>query len=497
MPAQYDERFPYRTELEMPVVGIEAEFKVFIDGEAVQPEAVWKQPSGFIERPLLKRTNKSSQLPTGGAVYFDGGVLEVVTPVIELAPQCTARVTRSLWEQLGFVRDELTKWEERSGRKVRLEAFSCHFNVSFEMPREERTRNRTIQKLALLLAHLLPVPVTVAGLNRRSTSVGVRPRRDRLELTLDFIPDPGLMAATAALIVGVVREVIGWPSYNLNVLDELPLAIPAGVEPGKHTTRKGWMLKDFHYPRSPFVTDINAPVWVTTRGNRMSYRQMALETATYFRDSIRKLSDPFSYRLLFSILRGETPSLLELPDRPPAYEDVGRLTRWGTVLPELKNFAALMDDGATVPPPFTPSMQRYIAEREEERRRFLAGESDEVAVPAPRRRRRSDLDEKLAPPWRGESTDRREPTDDVVSAGRRSTERRRPATTLPAQQLTRSAYESVFIKLASGGHLKLGDEILTPVAVKGWYHSVFRSKNGEERLLSIDQLLEHIGSWQE
>jgi hypothetical protein len=496
MPAQYDERFPYRTELDMPVIGIEAEFKVFLDGKAVQPEAVWKQPSGFIDRPLLKRTNKSSQLPTGGAVYFDGGVIEVVTPVIEIAPQCTARVTRSLWEQLGFVRDELTKWEERSGRRVRLEAFSCHINVSFEVPREERTRNRTIQKLALLLAHLLPVPVTVAGLNRRSTSFGVRPRRDRIELTLDFIPDPGLMAATTALIVGVVREVITWPSYNVKVLDELPVAIPSGVEPGRHTTRKGWMLKDFHYPRSPFITDINAPVWMTTRGSRMSFRQMALQTAGYFRDSIRKLADPFSYRLLFSILRGETPSMLELPDRPPAYDDVGRLTRWGTVLPELENFSALMDDGAAHPAPFTPSLERYIAEREEERTRFLAGESAELS-PSQRRRRKSDLEEKLAPPWRGEPTDRRAAAKAPASAGRRASERRRPHLALPGKRLTRSAYESVFIKLASGGHLELGDEILTPVAVKGWYHSLFRSRNGEERLLSIDQLLAHIGSWQE
>ena len=499
MPAQYDARFPYRTELDMPVIGIEAEFKVFLDGQPVEPEAVWKTPSGFIQRPLLKRTNKSSQLPTGGAVYFDGGVIEVVTPVIELAPQCTARATRSLWEQLGFVRDELTKWEERTGKTVRLEAFSCHFNVSFEMPREERTRNRTIQKLALLLAHLLPVPVTVAGLNRRSTSFGVRPRRDRIELTLDFIPDPGLMAATAALIVGVVRQVIAWPSYNLTVLDDLPVALPAGVEPGKHTTRKGWMLRDFHYPRSPFVSDINAPVWVTTRGTRMSYRQMALETASYFRESIRKFADPFSYRLLFSILRGETPSMLELPDRPPAYDDIGRLTRWGTVLPELRNFSALMDDAVAEPPPFTPSMQRYVAAREEERARFLSGESDEIGPPNKRSRRKGDLDEKLAPPWRGEATDRREAKlrTKVATAGRRAAERRRPAIVVPSKRLTRSAYESVFIKLASGGHLKLGDEILTPVAVKGWYHSVFRSKNGEERLLSIDQLLEHIGSWQE
>src|SRR5687768_5412446 len=128
-------RFPYCNELLLPVVSLEAEFKVFIDGVATVPEEYWRTPAGFITRPLLYRSSKSSQLPTGGAVYFDGGVLEVVTPVIEIAPQCTARVVRSLWEQIGFVRDQLDAWEGRNGKDVRLQAFSCHFNISYEVPR--------------------------------------------------------------------------------------------------------------------------------------------------------------------------------------------------------------------------------------------------------------------------------------------------------------------------------------------------------------------------
>src|SRR5688500_19382119 len=103
---------PYRATLELPVIGLEAEFKVFVDGEEIAPEKLWRTPAAFITQPLLKRTSKSSQLPTGGAVYFDGGVLEVVTPVIELAPQCTARVVRSLWEAIAFVRDQLDGWEQ-------------------------------------------------------------------------------------------------------------------------------------------------------------------------------------------------------------------------------------------------------------------------------------------------------------------------------------------------------------------------------------------------
>jgi hypothetical protein len=38
--------------------------------------------------------------------------------------------------------------------------------------------------------------------------------------------------------------------------------------------------------------------------------------------------------------------------------------------------------------------------------------------------------------------------------------------------------------------------VLTPVMVKGWYHSIFRAPNGEERMLSIDQLLRYAGSWE-
>ena len=107
-------------------------------------------------RNLRCRLSGSLQLPTGGALYFDGGVIEVATPVIEIARQCTARAVRSLWDQIGFLRGQLDRWEVHERRSVRLQAFSCHVNISFELPREERGRNRTIQKLALLLTHLLP-----------------------------------------------------------------------------------------------------------------------------------------------------------------------------------------------------------------------------------------------------------------------------------------------------------------------------------------------------
>src|SRR3954451_25203472 len=453
----HDPRFPYTTDLEMPVIGLESEFRVFVDEREVAPEDLWRTPAGFIERPLLKRTTKSSQLPTGGAVYFDGGVLEVVTPVIEVAPQCTARVVRSLWEQIGFVRDQLDKWEAKNGKRVRLQAFSLHVNISFELAREEKSHDRNVQKLAMLLIHLLPVPIIVAGANRRLTGIGVRPRRERIELTMDFTPDPGLMAATVALIVGIVREVITWPSYRLDVLHEHAIPQLTGVKPGKHPTRNGWVLRDFHFPRNPFTSDIDDEAWKTSDRALKSLRQIAFETEMSFRDASRRVSDPFSYRLLLSVMRGETPSRLDLDGRPAAYDDVGRSTRWGSVLPELENFAALMHD-------------------------------DDAATSTPRRRG-ADVDEKLAPPWSGEKPERRGRT-------RRSTERRNAPPSAPSQRLTRSAYEKVFLKLGEGRQLRIGQDVLTPVKVQGWYHSIFRDVRGDERLLSIDQLLKYMGSWE-
>jgi hypothetical protein len=399
--------------LQMPVIGLESEFKVFVDDVEIVPEEYWRTPRSFITAPTLKRTTKSVQLPTGGALYFDGGVLEVVTPVIELAPECTARVVRSLWEQIGFVRAELDEWERTTGSRVRLQAFSCHVNISFELTREERHRNRTIQKLAVLLARILPVPVLVTGANRRSTGIGVRPRRDRIEITLDFTPDAGLMAAMVALIVGIVRDVIDWPSYLLTDLEATGIPMVAGVEPGRHPSRKGWITRDFHFPKNPFTSDIDAVEWETTVGRSLSLRQIAREIAAHFRSGIERYADPVSVRRLFSLLEGKTASLLDLPERPSAYDDVGR-------------------------------------------------------------------DIRLEPPWR-EAKDRR--------GRQRKYDSRRGSPAAKSRPLTRSAYERVFLHLGARKSFRLAGEVLKPIAVKGWYHAVLRAPDGEERVISIDQLL--------
>ena len=320
--------------LQLAAIGMEAEFQVAVDGELVRPEDVFGDPRAFVRGDLMHRVGTSYHLPTGSAVYFDTGVIEVATPVIEIEPGCAARAGRSLWESILYVRGELDAWEERTGREVRLIGFSTHYNISFELPRERQGRSRTVQKLALLLSYILPVPVMVLAANRRSTGIGVRPRGDRIEITADFTPTASLMIATATLITGIVREVMTWPSFELGVLDDTDLPILRDYAPVPHTSRKGWLAKLTCFACNPFQVDVDQPIWETRDGRKLSLRAIAGLTVRHFWHPIRRISDPFTFRLIGSVMRGRAPSLLELDDRPPEYEDVGRLCTWDNLFPE-------------------------------------------------------------------------------------------------------------------------------------------------------------------
>ena len=536
---------PVARRLRMPVTGMEAEFNVFLDGVEIDPRRFWGRPTAFIDAPMLRREKSSFQLPTGGAVYFDRGVIEVVTPVIELAPGCSARVVRNLWEQIAFVRRELSNWERRTRHHIRLKAYSTHYNVSFELPRAEQNGERNVRRLAYLLAHILAVPVAVVGTNRRSTGVGVWPRGDRIEVTADFTPDPGLMIATAAVVIGIVREVMTWPSYDVSLLDRLPIPTVEGVVPGRHTTRKGWLTKDYHFPQSPFTSDVDAATW-KLRGRRglTSLREIALRTAWYFRRSIRRYADPFSLRMLFSILKGGPPSLLELDDRPSAYEDVGRLCRWGMVLPALKSFETRRRPTSARQVVWNVgTLDDFIAAREKERAQFVSQRrssrrapvvarasappvtAEGPALPPPPVAKAGGMETavEIAKPRPSPARPRRTPVSvprPANGSGRESTtaasagayRRRGPAAErrqrerrgrqdpipFPDRRLTRSAYEQVFLKLVSGERLRIGRETYTPIGMKGWYHAVFRrDSDGQERLLTIDQLLKKMRDWQQ
>jgi hypothetical protein len=314
--------------LRLAAMGMEAECSLMLDDEPTRPEALFGSPRDFIRGELMHRQGTSYHLPTGGAVYFDTGVIEVATPVVEIEPGCAARAGRSLWEALRFIRGELDAWDAGHGRRTRLVGFSAHYNVSFELPAGEPANGRSIERLAKLLTYILPAPVMLLATNRRSTGVGVRPRKDRIEITSDFTPSPSLMVATATLIVGIVREVMTWPSYELAELRRHGIPVISGFRPMPHTSRKGWLARFDCYPHNPFACDVDADPWPTQAHGELSLRSIAGRTVRHFLRSIRRLSDPFTFRLIGAVVAGRSPSLLDLEDRPREYEDVGRLCAW-------------------------------------------------------------------------------------------------------------------------------------------------------------------------
>lgn len=319
--------------LRMAAMGMEAECSLMLDDAPTRPEALFGSPRDFIRGELMHRQGTSYHLPTGGAVYFDTGVIEVATPVFEIERGCAARAGRSLWEALQFIRGELDAWDARNARRTRLVGFSAHYNVSFELPPHQPANGRTIEQLALLLTYILPAPVMLLATNRRSTGVGVRPRTDRIEITSDFTPDPALMIATATLIVGVVREVMTWPSYDLGELARHGIPVIRGFQPMPHTSRKGWLAKFSCYPKNPFTCDVDTEPWPTERHGELTLRGIAGQTVRRFWRAIRRMADPFTSGLIAAVLRGRTPSLLDLEDRPDAYEDVGKLCAWDAQSP--------------------------------------------------------------------------------------------------------------------------------------------------------------------
>jgi hypothetical protein len=172
--------------------------------------------------------------------------------------------------------------------------------------------------------------------NRASTGVGVRPRSNRIEITVDFTPSAPLMVATATLITGIVRAVMAWPAFTLDALAERNLPVVDGFTPMPHTTRQGWLARFDCYPANPFATPVDEAIWPVRRGRRgpaetrLSLRQIGQRIFHHFRWAIARVSDPLTLRHIGAVLTGRAASLLDLHERPAAYEDVGRLCTWDT-----------------------------------------------------------------------------------------------------------------------------------------------------------------------
>src|SRR4051795_4390989 len=279
-----DHRAPPRA-----VIGLEAEFSLFVNDAHRKPERIFGTPQRMIRERMLPRTGRSFQLPAGGAIYFDTGVIEVATPIVELEPGCCFRATRLLWEQIHYVGEELRRWARRNKCRARLQGFSTHYNFSFQSQHASPVRDA--KRLGYLLSHILPAPVMLLAANRGSTAVGVRPRGKRIEVTADFTPDAALMLATCAFIAGAAGVASSWPDYDLPQLEKnkIPRFSPFRLK--KHSSRKGWRVTKESLARDPFASDVNEAIWRLRDGRELSLRQIAQETLKPFRASIRRVGD--------------------------------------------------------------------------------------------------------------------------------------------------------------------------------------------------------------
>ena len=305
------------------VIGLEAEFSLFINDVRRKPEQVFGTPQRIIRERMLPRTGRSFQLPAGGAIYFDTGVIEVATPIVELEPGCCFRATRLLWEQIRYLRKELDHWTVRHDRATRLQGFSTHYNLSFRA-----CHTGTAHQLGYLLAHILPVALILLAANRKSSAIGVRPRGNRIEVTADFTPDPALMLATCAFVAGALETAREWPAYDLEQLEAHGIPQLARFSLRKHSSRKGWRVLARSLAHDPFTSDPNAAKWKLRDGRTLSLRAIAAETLRPFRKQIRRLSDRETLRHIEEVFAGDARSLLDFPERPKAYDDAGRAFDW-------------------------------------------------------------------------------------------------------------------------------------------------------------------------
>jgi hypothetical protein len=308
------------------VIGIEAEFVLYVDDERCRPEDIFGTPAKLIGKEMIPRTGRSFQLPSGGAIYFDTGVIEVATPIVEFEPGCCYRATRLLWEQIRYVRQELDEWAVKNDRRCRLEGFSTHYNFPF--PDGLKSDCRTSFKLGYLLAHILPLPVALLAANRRSTAIGVRPRGGRVEVTADFTPDAALMLATCSFIAGIVDSVLRWDDYELAQIAAHSIPEPETFRLLKHSSRRGWRMLESSVEHNPFTSDPNEPLWKLRDGRIISLREFACETLRPFRREVCRLGDRETLRHIEAVCSGDARSLLDFPDRPAAYEDAGHGINW-------------------------------------------------------------------------------------------------------------------------------------------------------------------------
>jgi hypothetical protein len=314
-----------------PVCGVEVELQLIADSKIIAPEVLFGSPDAFIPPGPVRWYGKPVPLPHGGIVYFDRGVIEVVTPPIELTKTAAPSAVDCIWDEIKFVRNHLDAWETRNRRKIRLRGYSAHYNISFNTAR--RSKLRTLDQLSYLLCHILPFPLILLATNNSSSGVGVRPRRNRIEVTIDFTPEPALMLAAAALIIGITNSVIQWDEYTVSELRRRNLPTLKSFTPKPHTSRNGWLAHATSFSSNPFHIANSNVLWETERHGRLNIRQFAHSIIASFLNSIKAFADTRTLELILAGVQGRRKCLRESESLPASYQNVQgaskcRLKQW-------------------------------------------------------------------------------------------------------------------------------------------------------------------------
>jgi len=285
---------------EMPVCGIEAEFDLLCDGVRVLPEDFFGGILKVLPDARIPWRGKPVTLPNGCIAYFDRGVIEVATPPIVLAAGAPAISVALLNAGIRWVRNGLDRWQRQNNRVLRLRGFSAHYNFSFV--RSRRNSARTLDQLAFTLCHILPFPGILVATNARSRSVGVRPRINRLEVTIDYTVEPVRMAAMAALVFGVLGEAMSWRTYRLAEAERRQLPLLSNFRPRPHTSRNGWLAHIDCFTSNPFNPDTRHIGWQTKAHGVLTIRQISTRIVQHFRGAIKRYSSPSVLRCINEII---------------------------------------------------------------------------------------------------------------------------------------------------------------------------------------------------
>jgi hypothetical protein len=134
------------------------------------------------------------------------------------------------------------------------------------------------------------------------------------------------MAATGAVIAGIVTTVSSWSDLSLDALRRAHIPVIDRFAPCRHTSRHGWLARYDCYPSNPFACDPDEVMWATSFG-RSSLRGIASAVWRRFEAAIARMADPPSLVLARRIVTARSESWLDQTTRPPEYDDVGRRQR--------------------------------------------------------------------------------------------------------------------------------------------------------------------------